>query len=59
MLNQIAQNPPYLFHHLFTENEYGSVEMLSWESAGWGSPPGFATNSSGNIEQIAYNSSEL
>lgn len=60
MLNPTAQNPPHLFHCLFTEKECGSVEMLSWESGNRGSlflalP---LTNSFGGIEQIACNSSE-
>ena len=53
MLNQIAQTLPYLFHHLFAGKEHGCMEMQSWESGGLGSPPGFAINSSGDIEQIA------
>jgi hypothetical protein len=59
VLNQIAQNLPYLFHHLFAGKEHGCMEMQSWESGGLGSPPVFAINSSGDIEQIANNSSEL
>lgn len=59
MLNQIAQNLPYLFHHLCAGREHGCMEMQSWESGGLGFPPGSAINSSGDSEQIANNSSEL